>query len=55
MQKIDQMSAAYDQLVQTLRAMEDGWLQSLLPNTGRYDIEAQRQPFVPPPMPDELW
>jgi hypothetical protein len=53
--KVERIAAIYAQLVTMLHAFEMEWIRSLHSRLDIVAIERARWPFVPRPVPDEVW
>jgi hypothetical protein len=52
---VARVAASYDHLVTTLKTLEQDWIRTLPARVGAAAIERARRPFVPRPVPEELW
>lgn len=52
---VARVAATYDHLVTTLQTLEQDWIRTLPARVGAAAVERARRPFVPRPVPEELW
>lgn len=52
---VTRVAATYAHLVTTLQTLEQDWIRTLPASVGTATVERARRPFVPRPVPDEVW